>query len=97
MAGYLIANIEVTDMAEFARYRAAVPAVVESFGGRYLIRGNEPDTVEGEQLFSRLVVLEFASLAVARAFYDSTAYAPLKALRMAASRSQISLVEGIGG
>jgi uncharacterized protein (DUF1330 family) len=94
MTAYLIANIEVTDAEAFERYRAAVPPVIAAHGGRYIVRGGEKHALEGDMALRRLVILEFPSLAAARAFYDSPDYAPLLALRLASTRSQVVLVEG---
>lgn len=97
MAGYLIANIKVTDPEGFARYRAAVPEVIARHGGRYLVRGGEMERLENAGGFNRVVVLEFPSLEAARAFYHSADYAPLLAMRASSSESQVVLVEGYGG
>jgi len=97
MAGYLIANIKVTDPEGFARYRAAVPEVIARHGGRYLVRGGEMERLENAGGFNRVVVLEFPSLEAARAFYHSADYAPLLAMRTSSSESQVVLVEGYGG
>jgi len=94
MPAYMIANIEVLDAEGFERYRAAVPPVIARFGGRYLVRGGAVHHVEGAMPLKRLVILEFPSLAQARAFYDSAEYAPLLALRLATTRSEAVLVEG---
>lgn len=92
--GYLIANLEVTDAAGFERYRAEVPAVIERFGGRYLVRGGALEAKEDAGRFKRVVVLEFETIERARQFYESDAYAPLLALRAASTRSEVVLVEG---
>ncbi len=97
MVAYIVANIEVSDPAPFARYRAEVPAIIARFGGRYLIRANEPELAEGAQFFKRLTVIEFATMAAARAFYDSDEYAPLKEMRIAASTSDLLFVPGYDG
>ena len=94
MPGYLIANIKVTDPEGFDRYRAAVPAVIAQYGGRYLVRGGSLEKVENAEAFNRLVVLEFPNLAAARAFYDSPEYAPLLRLRLESTESHAVLVEG---
>ena len=39
MPAYMIVQLKVTDPDKFARYREAVPSVVEAFGGRYIVRG----------------------------------------------------------
>ena len=97
MAGYLIANIKVTDPEGFARYRAAAPEVIARHGGRYLIRGGDMERLENADGFNRVVVLEFPSLDAARRFYRSAEYADLLKLRADSTVSQAILVEGHGG
>ncbi len=92
MAGYLIANIEVTDPAKFEEYRQKVVPVIEKFGGRYLVRGGHTRCLEGN--LKRLVVLEFPSLDAAQRFYDSPEYQPILKLRLASARSDLVLAEG---
>ena len=94
MPGYLIANIKVTDPEGFERYRAGVPAVIAQFGGRYLVRGGAMERVENAEGFNRVIILEFPSLAAARAFYDSPEYAPLLKLRLETTESQAVMIEG---
>jgi len=77
MPGYLIANIKVTDPEGFERYRAAVPAVIAQYGGRYAVRGGAMERLENADGFNRVVVLEFPSLDAARAFIFSPEYAQL--------------------
>jgi uncharacterized protein (DUF1330 family) len=94
MPAYLIVNIEVTDPPAFERYRAAVPPVIAKHGGRYLVRGGEMRRLEGERPWHRLVVLEFPTRDAAEAFYADPEYAPLLALRLASTRSDVVLVDG---
>jgi uncharacterized protein (DUF1330 family) len=94
MPAYLIANIDITDPTSFEDYRAKVPAVVEQFGGKYLIRGSQPSVREGELFFTRLTVLEFASMDALMTFYESKEYAPLLAIRMASTRSDVVFMPG---
>ena len=95
MAGYLVAQLEVTDPQAFERYREKVPAVIESFGGRYLVRGGALSALEGEWPAPRLVVIEFESSDQARAFYESEAYREILPLRLAASDGRVAIVEGV--
>ena len=94
MPAYLIANIDITDPAVFEDYRAKVPAVVAQFGGKYLIRGSQPSVREGELFFTRLTVLEFASMDTLMTFYESAEYAPLLAIRAASTRSDVVFMPG---
>ena len=94
MKGYIIANVRVTDPTRYEEYRRQVPAIIELFGGRYLVRGGEVTLLEGDLGLERVVVLEFPSVETARRFHDSDAYAPLKALRQATSESSLVLLAG---
>ncbi|MBM3378426.1 MAG: DUF1330 domain-containing protein [Betaproteobacteria bacterium] len=95
MSAYFLVEIETVDAQAMAEYRALIPPVVQAFGGRFLVRGGACETLEGDWVPPRLVVLEFPDLATARAFYDSELYAPLKQLRLRAGRSRLVLVEGV--
>jgi uncharacterized protein (DUF1330 family) len=94
MVAYFIVNLDIRDPKEFETYRAGVPAVIERYGGRYLVRGSELHRVEGDLGFKRLVVLEFPSMEAARRFYDSAEYAPLLRLRQESATLDIVLAEG---
>ena len=94
MKGYLIANITVTDPERFEHYRSKVPAVIGKYGGRYLVRGGTMDTVEGDLGLDRVVVLEFDSLEQVRRFYESPEYQEIVQDRIAATKSNVVLVEG---
>jgi len=95
MAAYVIAEIEVTDAAGYEEYRRRVPATVEKYGGRYLVRGGQAEAVEGSWHPRRLVVLEFPSLAQARRCYDSAEYRVPRAVRQRCSRGHVVFVEGV--
>jgi uncharacterized protein (DUF1330 family) len=71
-----------------------VPAVIEQYGGRYLVRGGTVHPLEGDMGLDRFVVLEFSSMDAARRFYDSPEYAPLLKLRTDTTRSRVAFVEG---
>lgn len=94
MAAYLIAQVEVTDPELFEQYRRQVPAVIEQYGGRYLIRGGKVEVVEGDWHLPRLVVLEFPTMEQLLRFYNSPEYGPLLGLRHRAAKSVVALVEG---
>ena len=57
MSGYLIVDLEVTDGPKFEKYRELVPSIVEKYSGKYLVRGGDPETLEGNWSPGRIVVL----------------------------------------
>ena len=71
MPAYFIVDNEVTDPAGFEEYRKQVPATLEKYGGKILVRGGQMQTLEGDWKPKRIVVAEFPSLEQARRWYDS--------------------------
>lgn len=95
MVAYVIVQIDVQDAEKFERYRAMVPATIEQFGGRYIVRGGDAETLEGEWAPRRVVVLEFPDRDTAKQWLNSDVYAEARALRYAAARSESIVVDGI--
>jgi uncharacterized protein (DUF1330 family) len=95
VAAYVIVEIEITDPERFQEYRKAVPATIEHFGGRYLLRGSKVEAMEGDWTPGAFVVLEFPTLDKARAWWSSEEYRPLKALRRLSSEARIILADEI--
>jgi uncharacterized protein (DUF1330 family) len=93
-AGYIIAQIDVSDPAAFEEYRKLVPATIAKFGGEYLVRGGKQEQLEGSNN-PRTVVLHFESFDKAREWYHSSDYEKPKAMRQAASKGNVVLVEGV--
>lgn len=96
MPAFIIAKVNVTDPEGFATYRELVAPTIAAAGGRYRVRGGEVRVLEGKWSPARLVMLEFDSMAEARAWYESDAYAPARALRQRTATSDVILVEGLG-
>ena len=55
MPAYFIVDNEVTDSAGFEEYRKQVPITVEKYGGRFLVRGGQIQTLEGDWKPKRIV------------------------------------------
>ena len=89
MAAYIIAEVEVLDPVMLEQYRAAVPATIAAYGGRYVVRGGATEVYEGTWQPKRMIVLEFPNLARLREWYRSPEYAPLIALRNQCARTNV--------
>jgi uncharacterized protein (DUF1330 family) len=57
--GYVYGEVEITDPAQYEKYRELAPASISMFGGKYLIRRGDPETIEGDHHPKLVVVLEF--------------------------------------
>ena len=95
MAGYVIAQVEVTDPEGFARYREMVPGSIEQYGGRYIVRGGKTEALEGDWDPGRLVIIQFDSVEQAKAWWACEEYAEAKALRQRTARTNLTVVEGL--
>lgn len=95
MAAYIILDVEITDRPAYEEYKIQATAALEQYGGKFLARGGTAEVLEGEWVPRRVVVLEFESAERARAWYASPEYAGPKKIRLAASRGNMILVEGV--
>ena len=95
MTAYLVADIEVTDPDAYAEYRRTVGESIAAFGGRFLARGGTTETLEGNWLPKRLVIVEFPTMERLQSWYASPEYAPALALRQRASVSSLVMTEGV--
>ena len=95
MPAYVINDMVVTDPELFERYKQMSPPTVAQYGGRFLARGGQTETLEGEWTPRRVVIIEFPSVERARAWSESPEYAPAKKLRQQASRSNLVIVDGV--
>lgn len=95
MPAIVVARIEVTDPEKYESYKPLAKAAIEAFGGRYLVRGAEPNVVEGAPEASRYVVVEFDSVETVRRFYDSPMYQKAREARAGAAEARIIALEGV--
>ena len=94
MPAYIIAEVEITNPAEYDRYRPLAGATVAQYGGKFVSRGGNVTLLEGEAEPKRIVVIEFADATAARRWYDSPEYQEALKIRLAASNGRVMLVEG---
>lgn len=95
MSAYVIVEVDVTDPEQYARYRESVPASLDANGGRFLARGGETATLEGDWQPKRIVVMEFDDLEAARRWYDSPEYRESRDIRAGAANMRMIAVAGV--
>lgn len=96
MSAYVVARVTLSDPSWVEEYVPNVQALVESHGGKYLVRTTEIEVVEQSGDPPSLVaVLEFPSKEEAKAFYSSAEYQPWLEARKAGADSELLLVEGL--
>ncbi len=95
MPAYVIAEVDVTDPEQYARYGAAVPVTLEAHGGRFVARGGETVALEGDWQPKRIVVVEFKDLEAAQRWYESPEYHGAREIREGAAVMRMIAVAGV--
>ncbi|MEJ2672582.1 MAG: DUF1330 domain-containing protein [Deltaproteobacteria bacterium] len=94
MPVYLIIEIDVKDHELYADYTVQVMSLVERYGGRYLVRGNEIFPVSGDWRPERLVLVQFESMDLVHDLLSSSEYKALIPLRQRSTSSRAIIAEG---
>ncbi len=95
MPAYVIAAVSVTNPEAYSEYAKLAAPAIEQHGGRYLVRGGKLEILEGAWPHARTVVVEFASVAKAQAFYRSVEYQAARANRLGAADFNMIVIEGV--
>ena len=94
MSAYIVVQVDVKDQEKYNQYKTMVPATIEAYGGKFLVRGGATETLEGDWKPERFVILEFESVERAKRWWSSEEYRLPKELRQSASVAQIIVAEG---
>jgi uncharacterized protein (DUF1330 family) len=95
MPAYIVVEIDVHNPTEYEDYKKLTPGSLVNFQGKFIVRGGNTETLEGDWSPKRFVMIEFPTLELAKAWWASEEYAPAKALRQRTSSSKMIVVEGI--
>lgn len=92
--GYIYAEFEVTDLAAWEKYVPLAQASLPQFGAHYVVRGGDPEVLEGDPGARRISVIEFESRENAREWYYSPQYQAAQAMRQTAGNVNVLLLSG---
>jgi uncharacterized protein (DUF1330 family) len=93
--GYFFVVIEIADPAAYEAYRTKVPDIISTHGGRILVRGGDPQPLDGAMPHRRHVIVEFDSPEAVKKFYYSEAYQAVLPIRLNASDGFACLLTGL--
>lgn len=94
MSAYLILDLSIKDLGRFSEYIEKIPVFIKKHGGHYIVQGVEPETIEGDWLPERVVIIEFPSKVAAKSFLADPDAQPLFELRHQVTNSRLILAEG---
>ncbi len=92
--GYWIAHVTVNDPEGYREYVEKDTPIIEGLGGRFVVRGGQSETPEG-QAESRHVIVEFPSYGAAQKAYHHPDYQQVAEIRRRTADSTFIVVEGI--
>ena len=95
MPAYLLVRANVTDMQQYQQYMKLTPAIVEKYGGQFIIRGGDKVVLEGPEISDRIVMLKFPSIEAARRMYNSDEYQAAIKVRAGAAEASFIVMEGL--
>ena len=94
MTAYWMARVNVTDAHVYGEYAKLAGPAIEKYGGRFLARGGESLTFEGED-FGRNVVIQFDSVEQAVEAYNSPEYKEALKFSSKSSIRNVCIVDGV--
>jgi uncharacterized protein (DUF1330 family) len=94
MKAYLVLDLTVNDFAGFRKYVDEIPAFIAKHSGKYIVRGVEPTTIEGDWKPERMVIIEFPERENAEAFLGDPEIRDLFRVRHATTTGKLVLVDG---
>ena len=95
MPAYVIVDVKINNPDEYEEYKKLTPASVAAYQGSFIVRGGPTETLEGDWVPGRIVVLEFPNAERARQWWNSPEYAPAKMIRQGASVTRMILADGV--
>ena len=95
MAAYIVVEVEVNDPTEYQTYAKQTPASLEPYGGKFIVRGGNAETIEGDWQPERFVIIEFPNVEQAKAWYNSPEYTAIIGIRHHAAKARMILVQGV--
>jgi uncharacterized protein (DUF1330 family) len=95
MSAYMVITVSISDRDKFlGGYAPAAAALVDKFGGRYVIRAPVAEILEGDvPAVTSDVISEWPDKATALAFWNSDEYQSVKTLREGISDATVVIVE----
>lgn len=93
MPAYVLVEVDILDPKEYDAYKNLTPATVEAYGGKFIIRGNPIQVMEGSWNHDRLVMIEFPNKKIAEEWYFSKEYQEARAIRLKASNAKFFIIE----
>lgn len=95
MPAYILVEVAIHDEELYESYKKLTPGTLAAYGGKFIVRGGEKESLEGDWMPQRIVILEFPDMEKAKAWWSSAEYTEAKSIRYKAANSHMLLLDGI--
>jgi uncharacterized protein (DUF1330 family) len=95
MPAYVIVDVTIHDFKEYEEYKKLTPGAIAAYDGKFIVRGGQTTTLEGDWNPGRIVVLEFPTVDRAKEWWSSEIYTKAKIIRQRTADTKMIIVDGI--
>lgn len=95
MPAYVIVEVAIHDTKEYEAYKKLTPGAIAAYDGKFIVRGGQTITLEGDWNPERVVILEFPTVVRAQEWWHSEIYSRAKEIRQRAAKTKMIIVEGV--
>jgi uncharacterized protein (DUF1330 family) len=94
MTAFIIGQMQIHNRDWMGEYFSKIPAVVDQHSGKFLVRGGNPESMEGDDaLPDAAFIIEFPDRSFAKGFWRSKEFQELAVLRRTGSTLNAVLVD----
>ena len=94
MAALVIVDVSIQDHEGYEEYKKLTQAAVAAYDGKFVVRGGQITTLEGDWQPERIVVLEFPTVERAKEWWNSEIYSKAKVIRHRTAKTKMIVVQG---
>ena len=87
-------EVAIHNADAYEEYKKLTPAAVAAYGGKFIVRGAQTESLEGDWSPQRMVILQFESVDRAKEWWASEQYGVAKKIRQAAAFTKMLVVDG---
>lgn len=95
MSAFVLVEVSVHDPKDYEEYKKLTPATIAAYDGKFVVRGGQTETLEGNWQPERIVVLEFPTVKRAKEWWSSDMYSKAKVIRQRAAKTKMIVVQGV--
>src|SRR5687767_14197312 len=92
---YVVIDVEVTNGGAYQEYLQMANGTHDPYGGRFVVRGGNPEPVEGGWATKRVVIIEFPTRENALRWYRSAEYQRARQKRLGAADFRAVIVDAL--